>query len=1030
MYARAFLPLILLLLAIGSVHAGALQRGYYYWKNVTVSPGTVVVDIINTTAQVHLFVVPKNDYLSFFYEENYTTSYNKTFGTGTYIIRLNPGNYTVITENPQLRNITVSYYLITVPLPSYIFNGAYLSYSQSAKSTLELLNVTPSQKTNIDGAIATNATLKLTFENYTESYANGDLFFTTASAGTETYTLSDLNIVNDTALITASARCTSPTLAGGLPNLCVETVQSQEANISQIFSESTTTGGGFFNSSEMAQLKNGTYNIQGQEFTVQPNRFVTVPAGTFKVYYVNGSATSGQPGSPQAMSGQAWVNMSSGVVDKSIISILSGFQRTTPLGGWTGTILSNTTITAELSGANIAQTPSTSTTTITGTGTVHTTTITQANKSSSGSGFLIGLVIGLVVIACVIYAVYRVLAWLIRRLRGRPPSQPQKVKKDGGLKSQYTKDQQPAKKSVVHHLLKWVVAAVIVIFLLGLIGSIIIAYNPSSTKGHTSTTPQNKQSVSKLSITVSDAPSHIAISSLDIKLKSLSVHSKTTDAWYGIPVESNPVYDIVALKNVYAMLGQAQVPTGSYDEMEMNLSSYNATLVNGTTEEVFIPNDSIDIPINFTVSSTSGGSTDWLNLDVNLAESLHEGTGNLYDGDIVFLPDIQTSFSENATLDYNPSDNIASVIVWGITPIYQSFGMEIDGGMFRNLIVANDTQINISDSGTIEMVNSSLPTSPGDYSVQVEQSVQYEMSCDQGYILGSDQYCHPECGSGNYCGEGESCSNNECQPNPTCESGYYLATDGHCYLINDTSPCPPGYYDGGNGYCYENPDYVFATCEDGYIMLQDGHCGLAGPLTNTECQAGEKYINGVCYEECGNGYCPQDAVCINDQCKSCGAGFVLDENGDCQFSSQESSTSTESTTTIEYSYTTEYTTTVISCPPGEYLYQDETCIAPLDCTDTFNGATAHFNPEEDDCVCDNGSSYPYCIPTGSTTIDYTYTTTVEPTCGANAYYDSSTGVCQCDTGYSQPGGNQFGDCYPSCPAGEIMQYDGSCFTPS
>ena len=36
------------------------------------------------------------------------------------------------------------------------------------------------------------------------------------------------------------------------------------------------------------------------------------------------------------MSGQAWVNMSSGVVDKSIISILSGFQRTTPLGGWTG----------------------------------------------------------------------------------------------------------------------------------------------------------------------------------------------------------------------------------------------------------------------------------------------------------------------------------------------------------------------------------------------------------------------------------------------------------------------------------------------------------------------------------------------------------------------------------------------------------------------------------------------------------------------------------------------------------------------
>jgi uncharacterized protein (DUF983 family) len=257
--------------------------------------------------------------------------------------------------------------------------------------------------------------------------------------------------------------------------------------------------------------------------------------------------------------------------------------------------------------------------------------------------------------------------------------------------------------------------------------------------------------------------------------------------------------------------------------------------------------------------------------------------------------------------------------------------MEIDGGMFRNLVVPNDTQINISDSGTIEEMNSSGITIPGEYSVQIVGTAQVETSCDPGYFLGKDQYCHSACGVGGYCIDNASCVNNECQPNPTCGRGYYQAIDGHCYLINDTSPCPAGYYEGPDGNCYANPEYVFATCEDGYVMLQDGHCGLAGPLTNTECETGEKYINGQCYEECGNGYCAQDQLCINDQCKSCGAGFVLDENGDCQFPFEESSTTTMNTTTTTMNYTTTvnytttaYTTTIMTCQPGNYTTYNNT----------------------------------------------------------------------------------------------------------
>ena len=422
------LPFALLLLVAGSVYAGGLTPGYWYLNNITVRSGYVLVDVINTTAPIHLFILPRSEYSN----PDFTQVYNRTLGSGTYVIRLNPDSYSVVTENSGLKNLTVHYYLATVPLPSYIFNGASLTYAQTGTTILKLFGVTPSQKTAIDDAIAKNASLAAEFENYTESYSNGDISFTKESAGTTVYTLSRLNIVNGTVNLTVNVKCGPSRLPGGEVNLCLPNSGSMKENLSQAFSGNTTELGGISNSTEMAQLRNGTYSTPGANVSVQPNRSVTVPAGTFNVYHVNVSATqSVQGGGSESLAGQAWIDSASGTVDKVIFSTVSFSPRsTTSIGGWNCAFSLNSTIAVSLAGANITEAASTtsvpSTTIIS-----NSTGAGQANQSSSSksSDEAVGVIFGFIVLICIIYALYRLFAWLLGRIRGKPAQESQKTNK-------------------------------------------------------------------------------------------------------------------------------------------------------------------------------------------------------------------------------------------------------------------------------------------------------------------------------------------------------------------------------------------------------------------------------------------------------------------------------------------------------------------------------------------------------------------------------------------------------------------------
>jgi hypothetical protein len=205
----------------------------------------------------------------------------------------------------------------------------------------------------------------------------------------------------------------------------------------------------------------------------------------------------------------------------------------------------------------------------------------------------------------------------------------------------------------------------------------------------------------KIAFTISDAPTPLgAVSALNMRILNISVHSNTTGKWYYIPVSTSGTYNLVTLNNIYAIVGNATLPTGNYDEVVIKVGSVAATM-NGNTTAVVLPSSTLKIFLSFKMFGTPGASsTNWVNLDVNTSKSLH-ATGN---GRIIMLPVIQVTARQNAVLSVQP-DNTASVTLWGTPPVTEDYGMNVDGTMQANLAVPQNANLTVAANGTIESEN-------------------------------------------------------------------------------------------------------------------------------------------------------------------------------------------------------------------------------------------------------------------------------------------------------------------------------------
>ncbi len=192
---------------------------------------------------------------------------------------------------------------------------------------------------------------------------------------------------------------------------------------------------------------------------------------------------------------------------------------------------------------------------------------------------------------------------------------------------------------------------------------------------------------------VSDSPALYNISALFITVDNLSVHSTSTGKWYNVKIQTS-TFNLVALKNISAIMSGTKLQAGQYDEIALNISNVVAT-VNGTKESVLLPSGKLKIFGNFNISNSTN-SSQWLNLDFNLEHSLHM-TGN---GTLIMTPVINFRQVEDNSLELNQS----SIIVAkgpGRIRAYWEMGMDDKGNMKYNYSMPQNTLIEVRDGHVI-----------------------------------------------------------------------------------------------------------------------------------------------------------------------------------------------------------------------------------------------------------------------------------------------------------------------------------------
>jgi hypothetical protein len=135
------------------------------------------------------------------------------------------------------------------------------------------------------------------------------------------------------------------------------------------------------------------------------------------------------------------------------------------------------------------------------------------------------------------------------------------------------------------------------------------------------------------------------------------------------------VFNLVQLDNISSILSGVKLSSGTYDDIILHISNVTAVL-NGTTENVFLPNGTLLVVGEFNISNNT---TNWINLDFDLEHSIHI-TQN---GSLVMLPVIMIRSSNDSDLQINQS----SIVVAG-KPVFArgafELGMDQSGNMIPN----------------------------------------------------------------------------------------------------------------------------------------------------------------------------------------------------------------------------------------------------------------------------------------------------------------------------------------------------------
>ena len=152
-------------------------------------------------------------------------------------------------------------------------------------------------------------------------------------------------------------------------------------------------------------------------------------------------------------------------------------------------------------------------------------------------------------------------------------------------------------------------------------------------------------------MSLSDSPTVSTIGAVNVTVTDARIHSTTTGKWYTV-FNGSKTFDLVKLRNTSAVLSGANLSTGSYDEIVLEVGNATA-IVNNAIRPVFLPSGNLKIFGTFNVSKNS---TNWVNLDFNLSKSVRV-TGN---GKVILLPVINLLASQGANISLS-SNGIVNV---------------------------------------------------------------------------------------------------------------------------------------------------------------------------------------------------------------------------------------------------------------------------------------------------------------------------------------------------------------------------------
>ncbi|MBI2451487.1 DUF4382 domain-containing protein [Candidatus Pacearchaeota archaeon] len=147
-----------------------------------------------------------------------------------------------------------------------------------------------------------------------------------------------------------------------------------------------------------------------------------------------------------------------------------------------------------------------------------------------------------------------------------------------------------------------------------------------------------KSGTGTLVLQITDAPpAGENVSSVIVRLSNVEVHKAqntieinntniTSEAGWFTVVQDPVQYDLIAIKDVTQLLGTAELQSGKYTQIRLNVDSATA-VINGQQQELTIPSKTIKLVRNFDIVA---GETTTLTLDFDAEESINKQGNNQY----------------------------------------------------------------------------------------------------------------------------------------------------------------------------------------------------------------------------------------------------------------------------------------------------------------------------------------------------------------------------------------------------------------